>query len=84
MPGAPPHVKHSGAARLPEGGQTRTPPVGGTGKRRMTDAVHNDADSAASEPQRAMLDHLRQLLDDALISGRVTQGQIVIGCLSRP
>ena len=44
----------------------------------MTDAVHNDADSAASEPQRAMLDHLRQLLGDALISGRVTQGQIVI------
>ena len=44
----------------------------------MTDAVHNDADSAASEPQQAMLDHLRQLLGDALISGRVTQGQIVI------
>ena len=44
----------------------------------MTDAVHNDADSADAEPQQAMLDHLRQLLGDALIDGRVTQGQIVI------
>jgi len=44
----------------------------------MTDAVHTDADSAAAEPQQAMLDHLRQLLGDSLIAGRVSQGQIVI------
>ena len=44
----------------------------------MTDAVQNDADSGSAEPQQAMLEHLRQLLGDALISGRVTQGQIVI------
>ena len=44
----------------------------------MTDAVHTDADSAAAEPQQAMLDHLQQLLGDSLIAGRVSQGQIVI------
>jgi len=44
----------------------------------MTDAVHTDADSAAAEPQQAMLDHLRQLLGDSLLAGCVSQGQIVI------
>ena len=45
----------------------------------MTDAAQTEADSAdAGVPQQAMLDHLRQLLGNALIDGRVTKDQIVI------
>ena len=45
----------------------------------MTDAVHTEAESAgAVAPQQGMLDHLRQLLGETLLSGRLTQDQIVI------
>ena len=45
----------------------------------MTDSAHNEADTAdAGAPLQAMLDHLRQLLGDALIDGRMTKDQIVI------
>ena len=45
----------------------------------MTDAAHTEADTAdAGAPLQAMLDHLLQLLGNALIDGRVTKDQIVI------
>ena len=45
----------------------------------MTDAVHTEAESAgAAAPQQGMLDHLRQLLGETLLSARLTQDQIVI------
>ena len=45
----------------------------------MTDAAHTEADTAdAGAPLQAMLDHLRQLLGNALIDGRMTKDQIVI------
>ena len=45
----------------------------------MTDAAYTESDTAdAGAPLQAMLDHLRQLLGNALIDGRVTKDQIVI------